>query len=256
MTVTPRLRTFALESLYEFVKVWRMPGYTIPALAFPLVFYVVFGVALRPQGSGHQWPGLAVYLVATYGACGVMGAALQSFGTGVALERGQGWLLVKRASPMPLSAYFVAKLAMVLAFGAVIVTGLALLATLAGGVRLDAWSWMRLATALTLGMLPFAAFGLLLGVVCSPNAIAPVVNLVFMGGSVASGLWIPVEALPRWWQQAAAALPPYHYGRLALAAVGIDGPLPVGAHVGVLAAFMAVALAAAWAVFRRSEERS
>ena len=34
--------------------------------------------------------GLATYLVATYGACGVMGAAFHSFGVNVALERGAG----------------------------------------------------------------------------------------------------------------------------------------------------------------------
>lgn len=255
MTNRDRVRLFALEARYEIVKVWRTPGYTIPALTFPLAFYLLFGVALRPSG-GARWMDLAGYLVATYGACGVMGAALQSFGVGLAIERGQGWLLVKRASPMPLGAYFVAKLAMVIAFGTAIILGLALLATLAGDVRFGVATWLRLGATLTLGMVPFAALGLLLGVACGPNAIGPVVNLVFMAGSAASGLWMPVEALPSWWQRGAVLLPPYHYGRLALAAIGIDSPYALGLHVLSLAAFTVIVLGAAWFFLHRAEERS
>lgn len=256
MTTTTRVRLYALEAWYELVKVWRMPGYTIPALTFPLAFYLVFGVLLGKTGAGRGWSGLASYLVATYGACGVMGAALQSFGVGVSLERGQGWLQLKRAAPMPQGAYFAAKLGMVLVFGLIIVGGLAVLATTAGGVRFDLGLWARLGVVLALGMLPFAALGLLLGVSCGPNAIGPVVNLVFMGGSMASGLWIPTEALPATWRSLAAVLPPYHYGRLALAAIGVDSPMPIALHVAVLAGFTVAMLAAAWLVFLRSEDRA
>ena len=41
---------------------------------------------------------VATYLLATYATFGVIGAALFGFGVGVAVERGQGWMLLKRAS--------------------------------------------------------------------------------------------------------------------------------------------------------------
>ena len=44
-------------------------------------------------------------------------AALFGFGVGVAVERGQGWLLLKRATPMPPLAYLLAKMATAVAFG-------------------------------------------------------------------------------------------------------------------------------------------
>ena len=52
---------------------------------------------------------MARYLIATYGAFAIMGSTLYAFGVGIAVERGLGWLEVKRASPMPLGAYFFAK---------------------------------------------------------------------------------------------------------------------------------------------------
>ena len=99
-------RIYALEARYEFLKQLRLPAYVVPTLAFPLVFYLLFGVALN-HGAG-----VSTYMLATYGAFGVMNTALFAFGVGVAAERGQGWMLFKRATPMPPFAHFAGKLAM------------------------------------------------------------------------------------------------------------------------------------------------
>ena len=64
----------------------------------------------------------------------MIGAALFGFGVSVAVERGQGWLEVKRTTPMPIAAYFVAKLAMAMIFSAIIVTLLFIMGTTVGDV--------------------------------------------------------------------------------------------------------------------------
>lgn len=125
-----------LEAKYELLKLQRLPAYAIPTIAFPVVFYLLFGIAMsgtRPM-SGRN---VAGYLLATYGAFGVIGAGLFAFGVGVAVERAQGWLLVKRASPMSLGAYVFGKVAASMGFGAVIVALLGLSAAGLGGVRLS-----------------------------------------------------------------------------------------------------------------------
>ena len=130
-------RIYALETKYEFLKLVRIPAFAIPSITFPVMFYLLFGLAF---GGGRALGGVAVatYLIATYGAFGVIGASLFGFGAGVAAERGQGWMLLKRATPMPPSAYFFAKLAVCLTFGAVIVLLLSTIGVAFGGVRLDA----------------------------------------------------------------------------------------------------------------------
>ena len=81
-----------------------------PSISFPAMFYLLFGVLFGGRSLGGA--SLTTYLLATYGAFGVIGAALFGFGVGVAIERGQGWMMLKRASPMPPMAFFVAKLFM------------------------------------------------------------------------------------------------------------------------------------------------
>jgi hypothetical protein len=111
-------RIYALETKYEFLKLVRIPAFAIPSISFPVMFYLLFGLAFGSR-RGVGGVSMATYLIATYGAFGVIGASLFGFGAGVAIERGQGWMLLKRATPMPVGAYFFAKLVVCLIFGAV-----------------------------------------------------------------------------------------------------------------------------------------
>ena len=76
------------------------------------------------------------YLLATMGCYGIIGVALFGFGVGVATERGQGWLEVKRASPMPVPAYFAGRVAMCMLFSFIVFLTLFTLGVAFGGVRL------------------------------------------------------------------------------------------------------------------------
>src|ERR1017187_4903519 len=115
------LHVYWMEIKTEFLKLARMKTYSVSTVMFPLMFYCFFGLAVgRQPMEGASMP-LARYLLATYGAFAIIGATLYAFGVGVAVERGLGWLQLKRASPMPPAAYFVAKAAVSAAFGAIVV---------------------------------------------------------------------------------------------------------------------------------------
>src|ERR1041385_7479265 len=147
------LRTHVLEIKYEFLKALRMPQYSLPTLLFPIIFYIFFSTVLGRQHSGGM--SAATYMLATYGAFGVIGASLFGFGVGVATERGQGWLQVKRTTPMPMSAYFVAKIAMAVLFSVIIVLGLMFVGVTLGGVHLSLGRALALLGVLVAGAITF-----------------------------------------------------------------------------------------------------
>src|ERR1700758_5199042 len=129
------LTIYLKEAKYEFLKNLRLRVYTASVLSFPLMFYILFGLVLNSkQAIGGT--GVATYLIATYGAFGVMGASLFGTAAGLASDRGLGWLQVKRASPMPPFAYFAAKVVTSMIFSAVIVIALFVLGIAFGGVRM------------------------------------------------------------------------------------------------------------------------
>jgi ABC-2 type transport system permease protein len=243
---------YALEARYELVKLIRLPAYATPTIAFPVIFYLLFGIAM----SGTRMMGgrnVSDYLLATYGAFGVIGAGLFAFGVGVAVERAQGWLLVKRASPMSLSAYVFGKVAASMAFAALIVALLALCAVVLGGVRLTMGQWALLFTVLVLGTAPFCAIGLALGYASGPNSAPAIVNFVHLPAALASGLWMPVDALPAAMRSFAPWLPQYHLGQLALTITGGARDTNTAGHLMALGLWGVVGLAAAVWAYRRDE---
>jgi ABC-2 type transport system permease protein len=247
------LRIYWLEAKTEFFKTWRIPAYSVSTLAFPLMFYTIFGLTFN-QGSGSM--NSATYLLATYGAFGIIGAALFGFGVGVAVERGQGWMRLKRASPMPPTAYFVAKVVMALFFSALVALSLFALGFTFGDVRLPLGSWAALFGTLLLGVFPFCAMGLAVGYLLGPNSAPTVVNILYLPLAFASGLWIPIFALPDFVQTLAPFLPPYHYAQLALGTIGASEGGAVWVHVAALAGFTLFFLGVAVWAYRRDEGKT
>ena len=103
-TLGQSIALFAKEAKYEILKYLRLPIFSLSTIVFPVMFYVLFGIVLTPENPAESQT--ATYLLATMGTFGVMGVSMFGFAVSLAMERGQGWLQVKRASPMPLPAYF------------------------------------------------------------------------------------------------------------------------------------------------------
>ena len=249
------LRVYALEARYECIKQLRMPTTLIFSMGFPLMFYTVFGLIFG-RGDTGGGGSFALFYIATYGAFGIVMAALYGFGVGVATERGQGWMLLKRASPMPYAAYFTAKLAMSLVSAASIVVLLTASGVLVMGVRVSPIAWCEMAALLILGVAPFCALGLAIGYWVGPNSAVAVVNLVSMPMAMLSGLWIPLNVLPAFVRSIARFLPGYHYSQLALATIGQSQPGSIAGHVLMLVGFTVVCLALAYAGYRRDEDKT
>jgi ABC-2 type transport system permease protein len=251
------LAIYAKEAKYELLKNIRIPVYAISTVTFPLMFYVLFGIVLGGRGNPVDRRDTATYMLATMGCFGVMAVALFGFGVSLAMERGQGWLQVKRASPMPVSAYFGAKLFSAVAFSTVIMLMLLGVGVLFGGVRLPVATAAKLIGILVAGSIPFSAMGLAIGYFAKPNSAPSVVNLICLPMSFCSGLWIPLFLLPHGLQTLAKFLPPFHLSQLALNAVGLaTNPTPTWGHVEALLAFTLICLGlAAWG-YRRDEGKT
>jgi len=240
------------EAKYEFLKNLRLRVYTMSVLSFPIMFYVLFALLL----NGHQAiAGTAVpaYMIATYGTFGVMGASLFGTAGGLASDRGLGWLQVKRASPMPPFAYFVAKITTSMIFSTIIVLLLFALGFSFGGVRMPPAQLATLLGTLVAGSLPFSAMGLALGYFTGPNSAPATINLIYLPMSFCSGLWVPFMFLPKIVQQIALAMPPYHLAQLALGIVGAGSHESGAGHWGVLAAFTLICLGVARIGFQRDK---
>src|SRR5258708_38786051 len=127
-------RILRKETKYEFLKLMRTKSFSLSTIGFPVMFYVLFGIANRNAYAGNVH--IAKYMLGGYACFGLIGATLFGIGVGLASERAAGWLELKRASPMPAPAYLFAKCATAIAFGLIIVCILATIGTTFGGLSL------------------------------------------------------------------------------------------------------------------------
>jgi ABC-2 type transport system permease protein len=247
---------YAAETKYEIIKQSRNKMYSFSAIGFPVMFYLIFGIMNRH--AMIDGISVAKYLLASYCVFGVLGASLFGVGVNLAIERGQGWLELKQASPMPPLAMLMAKSLSAATF-ALIVTGLLITCgvTLAG-VHITPLEVLKLAAIVATGAIPFGAMGLLFGLLAPSNAAPGVINLVYIPMAFCSGLWMPLEMLPHWIQKIAPFLPSYHLSQLAFRALGFQdiGNSSVASHWMALAGFTMLFLGIGWMTYRRANMKA
>lgn len=240
-------RAYLEEARAECLRYLRSPGFLIPTMLLPTVFYLMFGIVL-----GHaNGPDAPRYLLAAYGTFGVMAPGLFGFGLALAMERDNGLMTLKRALPMPPNAYLLGKMAMAMVVAGAVAVLLLTMATFLAHVPLTVAQMLSLFFTDVFGVLPFCAMGLWLGTLLKGQGAPSLVNLVYLPMAFLSGLWFPLSMMPRFIQQLAPVWPSYHLNRLALAAVGLDKTPGAALHVLALLGFTVVFVALAARRLRR-----
>ena len=176
---------------FELLRTVRNRRFFILSLVFPVILYFLIA---GPQRSNHNLLGSGIsaplYYMVGMVAFGTMSAMLSS-GARIATERAAGWTRQLRISPLSPRAYFRAKvltayLMALLSMVVLYVCGASL------GVHLAASRWLQMSLLIVIGLAPFAALGILLGHVLTPESIGPA-----LGGGVAllafvGGTWFPL----------------------------------------------------------------
>ncbi|SEN30350.1 ABC transporter permease [Actinacidiphila rubida] len=206
----------------EVRRTLRDAGYVITSVAMPLTMYLLF-TNLGASESAADRADYARYAMVGMAAYGALGAAL-GIGTGVADDKGRGWLRQLRVTPLT-PAQVVAGRALTAS-----VTVLPALVTVLGagaavnGVRLAAWQWAAVAGLLWLGTFPFTLLGLGNGYGLSAQATGVASMASMMGLSVIGGLWIPVALFPRWLAAVSRWTPTRRFGDLGWSVLDHRGP--------------------------------
>lgn len=235
------------ECVAELKRSWRLPQFLLPTVVTPGAFYGLFTLALAREPT----PASIAAGLAGYGVFAAIGPALFGFGAGVAMEREQGLIELKRVSPMPIGAFVAAKLAAALMATALAV-GLIYALAIVGGAVLTPAQWLLLALIHLGTTIPFALIGFGIGMRMGGKGAVAIANALFLGSAVIGGLWIPSRLLPGWMRTLGEATPASHLGQLAQTVVGGD---PLGAplvHAAVVAAMTGLAAVWAWTGWRRS----
>jgi ABC-2 type transport system permease protein len=251
-TVSP-LSTLRAQIRAELLTLLRNPSSLVPTLLFPIMFWVFFGLpnARQTAQSGFN---IGAYILASFAMYSIIQTVLFNLGIFIAIERSTGWYKFQRTTPVRIWVLFAAKLITVLILGLIALTLLLTGGAITGGVSLSLGAWVSLVGRVLLGVLPFAALAVFIGYMArGAQTASPIINLVFFPMAFGSGLFIPLDNLPKIVQQIAPFLPAYHGGELARVAVGVPSALPELTHVLALLGFTVLFLILAVWAYRRDE---
>ena len=229
MSLGRTLAAYLSDARFESLRLLRTPGFSIPILAMPILFYFFFGVVLPGERGAHA---MANFMFVGWTVYGVMGPGLFGFGVLVALERNQGLLTFKRAIPMPAGSYLGAKLAMAYVFAALVMVMLVIAAVTFGHVTLPAEKLATVAAVMSLGVFPACAVGLFIGTWAPPSSASAIANIVYLGMAFLSGLFFPLPPVLKTFQP---IWPTYHLAQLASASAGLPSRGDLWVHAAILA---------------------
>jgi ABC-2 type transport system permease protein len=249
------LRIFMVEAHFEFVRLLRTRAFSLSVIGFPVAFYIFFGIIMN-RGEMIHGVSVAKYMLATYAAFGMVGAALFGIGVGLAGELQAGWLELKRASPMPPMAYLLAKCCGAMGFGIIIVCLLTLIGVAGAHVSLTPLEFAKLIGITVAGVIPFACLGMTIALLVPFNSAPGFTNMIYLPMSFCGGLWIPIIMLPKVMQKFALVLPTYHLAQLTLGSFGYSSLGSTASHWSGLLGFTLVMLGVASLAFRRLERNS
>lgn len=236
------------------VTTWlRVPAFTAPSLALPLVFYTFFGL---PNAGKHFADGLSVgvYLLCSFGAYGVSSVMVFSFGIGVATQRGQKIDLLQRAMPLPGGVVIASNVITAALYAVASFIILTAFAVVVGGIRVAPGTLLEIVALLLAGSLPLIGMGMAIGYWASPNAAPAVANLIYLPMAFASGMFVPIADLPDFVRVVARYLPTYHFAQLAYTPIH-KADEALGTALIWTAVWAAVLLALAVRAYSREQER-
>lgn len=164
---------------FELLRTLRNRRFFILSFGFPLVIYLLSAAPNRHAhdigGTGLSYP---LYAMIGWASFGTMNAMV-GCGARIAAERQAGWTRQLRISPLSPRAYFRTKV--LTAYMMALITLLVLYVAGASlGVSLKAGDWVGMTALILVGLIPFAALGIWLGHLLTPESIGPA-----MGGGVA-----------------------------------------------------------------------
>jgi ABC-2 type transport system permease protein len=235
--------------LSEVRRLLRSPGFLIFTVGFPVVYFVIFSQIYAPPPEDRLV--VLVLLMTNMAAFGAISAAISTGGR-VALERAVGWNRQLRLTPLPGWGYLAAKaaVAMLVALPALL---LVFAVGAAMGVDLDPPTWLAVFLAAWVGVLPFAAIGLLVGTLATADTAQGVTTVTMLVFSLLGGIFIPAQILPPVMVTIAHALPSFWMADIA-SRQATGGGVPVEG-VAVLAAWFLVAGGLAALRYRRDALR-
>jgi ABC-2 type transport system permease protein len=231
----------------------RMPMGLVWALIVTPMLFLFLGLGYAGQdvaGVDGQ-----TYMMGSFATLGTFNIMLSTFAGGVASDRGARRHVLYRATPVRPAVLLGAKVitaCIMTAVMSLLVIGVAV----AAGTRIDVLDGVSLVARMIVGGLPIIAMGLAVGYLVRPSSVAVAINVIYLGLSFISGIYVPIPVTGGALQPIASFSPMSRLGELAWNAVGAETAHTLVGNLAVLAIYGLIFGIIALKAYGREEKRT
>lgn len=175
----------------EIDRLRRNRRYMLFTVGLPVVMYLIFSKA----GKTVYGIDFAAYYMVSMAMFGAFAGALNGNAIRIAEERKAGWIRQLRLTPLPASAYVVAKVITSMVTTVPSIVLVMLIGRFEGGVRLPLWQWIVIAVVIWLGSTIFAALAVAVGYRYPPDQAQPITMMLYLVFSILGGIWFPFTGI-------------------------------------------------------------
>jgi ABC-2 type transport system permease protein len=181
------MRGILLLTRAEISRLRRNRRYMIFTIGMPVVLFLLFSKA----GKTVYDINFAAYYMVAMATFGAFAGTLNGNAIRIAEERKVGWIRQLRLTPLPASAYVIAKILTSMATTVPSIVIVMLLGRFEGGVHLPLWQWFVIAAVIWLGSTIFAALAVAIGYRYPPDQAQPITLSLYLLFSILGGIWFP-----------------------------------------------------------------
>jgi ABC-2 type transport system permease protein len=231
----------------------RMPMGLVWSLVVTPLLFLFLGLGY----GGHEIAGIdgQTYMMASFATLGTFNIMLTTFAGGVASDRSARRHVLYRAMPVRPGVMLGAK-AVTACLMAALVSLMVIGTAVVIGTRIDLLDAATLVLRMMVGGLPVIGMGLAVGYLVRASSVAVAINVISLGLSFISGIYVPIPTTGGALQPIASFSPMSRLGELAWNAVGAKTAHTLVDNLAVLAVYgLAIGLLALHA-YGREEKRT
>ncbi len=226
---------------FENRSFWRNPAAAFFTFMFPVMFLVIFNLLFGNEEfaeiDGEPVTGSQFYVPAI-AAFSVITACFTNISIGVVFLRDEGVLKRVRGTPLPPTAYLLARVIHATLIALLLVAIVTLAGAVLYGVDVPTEDLPRITGIVLVGAAAFSALGLAhTALVPNADAAPAVVNGTILPLLFISDVFIPLENAPDWLVTVSQVFPIWHYAHLMLDAFDPFGTLYEPGNLWVVAAW-------------------
>jgi ABC-2 type transport system permease protein len=184
------MRGILLLTQAEINRLRRNRRYLIFTIGFPVILYLIVGRQASTKAYGVDFAAYYMVAMATFGA---FAGALNGNAIRISEERKVGWIRQLRLTPLPASAYVVAKVLASMATTIPSIVIVLLLGHFYGNVHMAVGSWIIIAVIIWLGSTIFAALAVAVGYRFPPDQVQPITLTLYLVFSILGGIWFSLS---------------------------------------------------------------